>query len=286
MNLTGTSHKLQIVTVATCDVDVRVSGVLQTSSAMTPFSSNYNITTSTTTDIVSSPGSGEYKAVNALKIRNEHASDAVSLTLQHTDGSTVAHLWSGTLAAGESMQSDGKTFEVLNSAGRPVVSNSGGPVDVQSFTSAGAATWTKPTSFTPKFVRVICYGGGGGGGGGSSNTGAVVRSGGCGGGGGARASRPRPSTAQRAARIPRLAAAVVLLEQAAQARQTEPLERTETPTRVGTGAVAAVERLQPRPTAARAGTVVLAVAVEGAAGLGATPEPAEPVEPAALGLSL
>jgi hypothetical protein len=61
--------------------------------------------------------------------------------------------------------------------------------DVQAFTSAGVATWTKPTAFTPKFVRVIAYGGGGGGGGGGSQTGAVVRCGGGGGGGGARVER-------------------------------------------------------------------------------------------------
>ena len=61
--------------------------------------------------------------------------------------------------------------------------------DVQAFTSAGVATWTKPTAFTPKFVCVIAYGGGGGGGGGGSQTGAVVRCGGGGGGGGARVER-------------------------------------------------------------------------------------------------
>ena len=61
--------------------------------------------------------------------------------------------------------------------------------DAQSFTTAGAATWTKPTSFAPTFVRVVAYGGGGGGGGGGSQTGAVVRCGGGGGGGGARIER-------------------------------------------------------------------------------------------------
>lgn len=65
----------------------------------------------------------------------------------------------------------------------------GATTDVQSFTTAGTLTWTKPTGFTPTFVRVIAYGGGGGGGGGGSATGALVRSGGGGGGGGARVER-------------------------------------------------------------------------------------------------
>ncbi len=57
--------------------------------------------------------------------------------------------------------------------------------DLQTFTSTGAGTWTKPTTFAPKFVEVICIAGGGGGGGGGSTTGAVKRMGGAGGGGGA-----------------------------------------------------------------------------------------------------
>lgn len=51
--------------------------------------------------------------------------------------------------------------------------------DEQVFTASGS--WTKPTSFTPKRVRVICIGAGGGGGGGDDNG----RGGGGGGGGGA-----------------------------------------------------------------------------------------------------
>lgn len=55
--------------------------------------------------------------------------------------------------------------------------------DVQIFTSSG--TWTKPTSFTPKFARIVCIGAGGGGGGGAGDVDGQVRCGGSGGGGGA-----------------------------------------------------------------------------------------------------
>lgn len=59
------------------------------------------------------------------------------------------------------------------------------PSDVQNFTSTGANTWTKPTTFTPKLVRVILIGGGGGGGGGWGKAAGNDRLGGGGGGGGA-----------------------------------------------------------------------------------------------------
>ena len=54
-----------------------------------------------------------------------------------------------------------------------------GAFDYQVFTASG--TWNKPTSFTPKFVMVQCFGGGGGGGGGGSAVLATARHGGAGG---------------------------------------------------------------------------------------------------------
>ena len=54
-------------------------------------------------------------------------------------------------------------------------------MDVQTFTSTGAGTWTKPNG--AKFVLVVCVGGGGGGGGGSSTASGTARHGGGGGGG-------------------------------------------------------------------------------------------------------
>lgn len=61
--------------------------------------------------------------------------------------------------------------------------------DIQTSVTPGAGVWTKPTTFTPRFVLVVLYGSGGAGGGGGVQNGAVSRNGGCGGGGGARAER-------------------------------------------------------------------------------------------------
>lgn len=55
-------------------------------------------------------------------------------------------------------------------------------VDIQSFTTAGSHTWTKPAGKT--FYKIIGRGGGGSGGGGATNTSGVPHSGGAGGGGG------------------------------------------------------------------------------------------------------
>ena len=72
---------------------------------------------------------------------------------------------------------------VLNAAGKPA-DGFLHFADEQVFTADG--TWTKPTSFTPKFVKVIMYGGGGGGGGGRGGNAATNRRGGSGGGGSCR----------------------------------------------------------------------------------------------------
>lgn len=60
-------------------------------------------------------------------------------------------------------------------------------VDVQVFTGSG--TWTKPTTFTPITVKVVCVGAGGGGAGGAGGNAGTNRDGGGAGGGAAKAER-------------------------------------------------------------------------------------------------
>jgi len=62
---------------------------------------------------------------------------------------------------------------------------SGALIDVQAITATGAFTWTKPTTFTPRFVHVWAVGGGGGGGSGRRGATNTNRGGGGGGGSGA-----------------------------------------------------------------------------------------------------
>jgi len=104
---------------------------------------------------------------------------SVTLTVKKDISGTERILYKGSLAAGALLHyEDGQGWTTY---GNNSITN------LQTFTTPGAATWTKPTAFTPTFVTVVAYGAGGGGGGGASQTGAVVRTGGCGGGGGVRA---------------------------------------------------------------------------------------------------
>lgn len=71
----------------------------------------------------------------------------------------------------------------------PAVTSIQGPLDieisdVQVFTTPGAFTWTKPTTFTPKWFLILIKGGGGGSGSGARRAGGVDTSGGAGGGAG------------------------------------------------------------------------------------------------------
>jgi hypothetical protein len=174
MNLTSASDLVRITTTSTADIEVQASWVDQTTTDFTPGRTNTIITSATTTTIVGSPGGSTQRAVTSLKIRNDHASATNTVTILHTDGTTSVDMFQRTLAAGESIQYDGKVFRVFTSGGVEIYSQGGGPVDVQVFSALGAGTWTKPTSFTPSFVRVILYGGGGGGGVGGGVLGVLV----------------------------------------------------------------------------------------------------------------
>ena len=182
--LTSTSDKLQIVTSLSGSIRVHVSYVDNTSSAVTPARSNVAyITSATTTDVVASPASSTQRNVRYLSVYNSSTSNTV--TIQHTDGTTVIPLWSGTLLASESIVFNDSTFVKYNAAGvvttAPPTYNS----NVQTFSSTGVDTWTKPTAFTPSFVLVKLWGPGGGGGGGANSVSAAAHHGGAGGGGGA-----------------------------------------------------------------------------------------------------
>jgi hypothetical protein len=73
---------------------------------------------------------------------------------------------------------DGTNYNVQWST----ASGGGGAADVQTFTTAGTATWTKPAGKTMVWVRI--YGGGGGGGSGARQATTSIRGGGGGGGAG------------------------------------------------------------------------------------------------------
>lgn len=107
--LTDTSDKVQLVTGSDgALIDVHVSYVDNNASVITPGRTNVaNISTATTTDIVSSPGSGVQRNVKAIVVSNVSTTDSVQTTVNHTDGTNVATLISVTLLPCETLNYDG-----------------------------------------------------------------------------------------------------------------------------------------------------------------------------------
>ena len=186
----GTSNILQIVTSAAADVEVSASRVvIDTASPPVVDGTNTgqivlaSITSATTTTVVAGIASKTTR-VDEIQCRNNHASTSCDVTFQRTDGTDTDTCYKATLLAGESVSYGGGMWVHYDSNGVPKLPSQ--VPDIQIFSTAGAQTWTKPTSFTPKVVIVGAIGAGGGGGGGGSLATAVVCKGGGGGGGGAR----------------------------------------------------------------------------------------------------
>lgn len=124
--LTSTSDLLQVVTSGVVTTDVHASYVdINTSGTVTPGRTNTAITTATTTTAVGSPGASTYRTVKSLHIRNRHATTAQTVTVQHTDGTTVVEMISVQLPAGYVLHYDeGAGFEILDSFGRSLQNSS------------------------------------------------------------------------------------------------------------------------------------------------------------------
>ena len=174
MLLTSTSDKIRLVTAVAGDVRVQASYVDLSGSTVTPGRLNSSISTATTTDIVASPASSTQRKIKYVSIWNDSSSATNSVTVQHTDGTTVVDIYVVSLPS-----QSGLTY--VDGQGWTVIGNSR-PTNIQTFSASG--TWNKPTSFNASVVLVRVWGAGGGGGGGSSLATATVTKGGGGGGGG------------------------------------------------------------------------------------------------------
>ena len=179
--LVGTTDKLQLVTGSATNVDVVASWVDSTGvsgSNVTPGCTPTAVSTATTTDIVATPASSTFRNIKQLTVRNKDTTNPNTVTVVLNRSATAYELHKTTLNAGECLEyTEGVGFFVLTAQ----VQN----VDVQTFTTTGANTWTKPTVFTPKAVIAKLWAAGGGGGAGASLATATIAKGGAGGGGGA-----------------------------------------------------------------------------------------------------
>jgi hypothetical protein len=98
--LASTSDKIRLVTSAAASINVHASYVDLNGSTVTPGRLNTSISTATTTDVVASPGSGTYRTVKTLTVRNIDASNSSVVTVIHTDGTNAMEVYEATLGPG------------------------------------------------------------------------------------------------------------------------------------------------------------------------------------------
>jgi hypothetical protein len=173
--LASTSDKLQVVTSSANPVHVHATFTDLSGTTVTPDRTDTSIGAATTTDVVASPSASTTRKIKFLSVFNDHATAAQDIVIRHTDGTTVADLWAGSVAA-----QTGVTFD--EKCGWRVASPFPS-ADIQTFDYPGG-TWTKPAGPRTGLTLIRLWGSGGGGGGGASLATAVVAKGGSGGGGG------------------------------------------------------------------------------------------------------
>ena len=174
MLLTSASDKIQVITSSANAVAVHASFVDLSGTTVTPGRTNTSIAAAATTDVVASPGASTTRRVKFLSVWNDHATAAQTITVRHTDGTTDADVWSGSVPA-----QSGVIFDEESGwrASSPFP-----PADIQTFYAPGG-DWIKPTGARAGLTLVRLWGGGGGGGGGASLATASAAKGGSGGGG-------------------------------------------------------------------------------------------------------
>lgn len=127
--LNSPNDKLQLVTGSGVSTDYAVvytdTGVVRFEDGT--LTSDGNVTTATTTDIVGSPQARVVRRVLEICVRNKHASSTQTVTLQKSvNGTAVALTPAVTLAAGEMLMYRTNTgFQVFDSSGRLKTSASG-----------------------------------------------------------------------------------------------------------------------------------------------------------------
>lgn len=158
--LDSTSDLIQVVTDATADIEVHASWVDNASGTITPASDNTpSITTATTTTVVASPGASTQRSVRHLNIRNNHASTACTVTVQHTDGTDTTVLFKTILGAGETIVfGENGIWVYYDAAGKPYMGL--GPIATQAEMEAGTSTTVMVTPgrqhFHPSSLK--CWG--------------------------------------------------------------------------------------------------------------------------------
>lgn len=158
--LTSTSDKLQVVTGSAGTIDVHASFMDNVSGAVAPGRANTNITAAVTTDVVTCPASTQ-RNIKTLHVRNRGGSSNI-VTVQHTDGTTLAQLHRTTLLPDQTLQYiDEIGFIVASGAAQ---SGAFPATTAMLFQQSSSPTgWTKQTTHNDKALRVTSGGAASGG---------------------------------------------------------------------------------------------------------------------------
>jgi hypothetical protein len=102
LNLAVTTDKLQLVTAVATNIDVLASWADLSAGTVTPGRQGTAISTATTTDVVAAPGSGVYRNLKSLSVRNRGAA-ASAVTLLFNMNSTTYEIIKVTLNPGDQL---------------------------------------------------------------------------------------------------------------------------------------------------------------------------------------
>jgi len=119
MLLTSTSDIIRVVTTSTAGIDIQAGWADITTTTFAPGRTNTKITTATTTTIVASPAASTQRQVKTVLIRNIHAATSNTVTIQHYDGTNSVDVYSGVLAASESLLYTGNQWIAYDATGFP-----------------------------------------------------------------------------------------------------------------------------------------------------------------------
>jgi hypothetical protein len=162
--LTSTNDKIQVITGGTQAVKVHASYVDVSGATVTPGRLNTAIASAATTDVVASPAASTQRNLKHLSIYNSDASVSDTITVQHTDGTTVIILIKLTLLAGYTLTyNDLDGWVLMDASGGRVESPLTGRWLKRTVVLNGTTSFTTGPSTNSLIARLQAAGGPGGG---------------------------------------------------------------------------------------------------------------------------
>lgn len=122
MFLSSTSDVLRLITGSAGNIDVLASWADKNGTTITVSKTATNITTATTTTIVSAPGSGVQRSIVTLSVKNKDSSSQV-VKIALYDGTNEFEIVSATLEAGESLHYRNEAWVTLTVSGNVKTQN-------------------------------------------------------------------------------------------------------------------------------------------------------------------